>query len=223
VRITRSVVSAVPSPEVVPPGVSVEYKQIGKDKWIRTERVLMQADGITPVTGSGAFLTVTYWTRIDYTFPAYIREFIQGFDVVRTLNRNQRRTIFDIRIQTRREFTANTWAKKVITYHAVPPSKASMGSLAFLNLRTVDWRYDGALFKVNIERVIANETLIQAVTLRDDTFYGAYNETVILPGSSPIDTTQLMGMIGNEQLVDMDINQIENRIYRMTKTFVTME
>ena len=221
VRVTRSVVTSVPSPEVVPPGSSVEYKQIGQGKWIRTERTLMQADGVTPVTGVAPFLTVNYYTRVNFTFPAYIKPFDPAFDLIRTLNKNQRRTIVDLRIRTRREFTANTEARKTISYHAAPPTSSMISNV--FEYRTVDWRHDGALFRVNIDRVIANETLIHVTTLINDTFYGAFFETVTFPASSPITTDLLQAQIGSWTIVDIDVQQIENRIWRMTKTSVIME
>lgn len=219
IRVTRSVVNFVPSPaSPTVPGVSVEYRQIAKALWIKEERTLLDATGQTPVTGSAAFATVTYWTRMNFTFPSYIKPFDPYVDLIRTLNRQQRRTIFDIRIRTRREFSANVWCKKVISYHAAAPAKP-----AIFEWRYTDWRHDGALFRVNIERTIANETPIYAITLFNDTFYGAYNELVIFPASPKINTDQYMGQIGVETLVDADVQQIENRIFRMVKSYVVME
>lgn len=220
VRVTRSVVTSVPSPLTVPKpaGVTVSYKEVANGVWIKEFRELLQVDGETPITGATAFSTVTYNTRINFTFPAFIRPFNPGTDIIRTLNKNQRRTIFDVRIRTRREFTANVWARKVVTYHATAPAKPTV-----FEWRYVDWKHDGAVFRVNIERVIANETPIIAITLNNDTFYGAYNETVFFPASPGLNTDQYLAAVGNEQLVDVEVNQIENRTFRMVKTYVFME
>jgi len=220
VRITREVVDFVPAPLSAPqlPGVSVSYKEVAEDLFIKEQRELLQVDGQTPITGTGAFATYTYWTRINFTFPAYIRQFNDGIDIIRTLNKQQRRTIFDIRIRTRREFTANVWARKVVTYHATAPTKP-----AVFEWRYVDWKHSGALFAVNIERVIANETTIAAITLMNDTFYGPYVESVVFPASPTITTDQYLGQLGIDTLIDADITQVENRVFRMTKTYVRME
>lgn len=220
VRITRSVVDFVPSPLSAPqlPGVSVSYKEAADGIWIKELRELLQTDGQTPVTGAGAFATYTYNTRINFTFPAFIRPFDPFVDLIRTLNKHQRRTIFDVRIRTRREFTANVWAKKIVSYHAAAPTKP-----AVFEWRYVDWKHDGALFRVNIERVIANETNIFAITLFNDTFFGAWNENVVFPASPGINTDQYLGQLGVETLIDVDISQVENRVYRMVKTYVRME
>jgi hypothetical protein len=220
VRVTREVVEFVPAPLAAPqlPGVSVSYKEVAEGIWIKELRELTQVDGVTPITGAGAFASYTYWSRINFTFPSYIKPFDPALDLIRTLNKQQRRTIFDIRIRTRREFTANVWAKKIVSYHAAAPTRPVV-----FEWRYVDWRHSGALFAVNIERVIANETLIYTSTLAHDTFFGAYFEQVVFPASPRITTDQYLGQIGIETLIDVDITQIENRVFRMVRTLVVME
>ena len=221
VRVTRRVVYEIPVVSTAPlPGVSFSYKHVADGVWIAEERQLLLADGTSPVinAGAAAFASYTYWTRINFTFPAYIRQFDPGVDLIRTLNKQQRRTIFDVRIRTRREFTANVWARKVVTFHATAPAKP-----AIFEWQLVDWIHRGALFSVNIERVIANETWIAAITLMNDTYFGAYTESVVFPASPGINTDQYLGQLGIDTLIDADVTQVENRVFRMVKTYVKMQ
>lgn len=219
-RIIRSVVFvALPSlVGMMAPGVSVTYKQVAEATWIREERQLLADDGDSIMSGATPFAAFGYYTRMNFTFPTYIRDFNPNVDIIRTLNRNQRRTIFDIRIRTRREFSANVWGRKIVTYHAASPVRPTM-----FEWRYVDWKHDGALFRVNIERTIADEKSISAITLMNDTFYGAYNETVVFPASPKLTASEYIGAIGNEKIVDVDVTQIEKRIFRKVETRVFIE
>jgi len=215
--ITRSVQFTPPVPSLDPIGRETTYKQVAASIWIKQVTQYLQPDGVSVISGSGPFVSYNYDTQIQFTFPSYIKPFVPAYDIVRTLNKHHRKTLFDIRIRTRKAFTRQVWAEKRVSYHAARPLKPNV----FL-WNYVDWKHDGLLFHVDIENVIADWTPISAVTLMNDTYYGAWNETVEFPASSPVTTLSYTGQIGIKTLVHCEIEQIQDRIFRKVETWVIL-